>query len=49
MKKEDAMNLIENTNKINLRDMIYKNCLNADELKEVEQKDRETVKKMLEK
>lgn len=49
MKKEDVINLIEDTNKINLRDMIYKNCLNDDELKEVEQKDRETVKKMLEK
>lgn len=49
MKKEDAMNLIENTNKINLRDIIFKNCLNDKELEEVEQKDRETVKKMLEK
>lgn len=48
MKIDDAMKLI-GMNKINLRDMIFQNCLKPEELEQVQEKDKETVKKMLEK
>lgn len=48
MKYEDAMAFI-GMNKIHMRDMIYQNCLKPEELEQVQEKDKETVKKMLEK
>lgn len=47
MKIDNAMELI-GLNKINLRDMIYQNCLKKDELEQVKKDDKETIKKMLE-
>lgn len=48
MKYDDAMGFI-GMNKISLRDMIFQNCLKPEELEQVQEKDKETVKKMLDK
>ena len=48
MKYEDAMGFI-GLNKINLRDIINQNCLKPEELEQVQEKDKETIKKMLDK
>lgn len=48
MKIDDAMEFI-GLNKINLRDIINKNCLKPDELEQVQKDDKETVKKMIDK
>lgn len=48
MKIDDAMGFI-GLNKINLRDIINQNCLKPEELDQLQEKDKETIKKMLDK
>jgi len=48
MKIDKAMDFI-GMNKTNMRDMIFQNCLKPEDLEQVQEKDKETVKKMLEK
>lgn len=46
MKKEDAMEIL-GMNRIELRDRIFNNCLNVEELEQVKQKDKEHEKKII--
>jgi len=48
MKYEKAMDFI-GMNKIELRDMIFQNCLKPNELEHVQKNDKETVKKVIDK